>query len=934
MAFSIVRVEDGGQGVNHVHDNQIDVTITCIEAGAVAGPVLFDGVAQSGVTWTDTEVTVASFDAAGRALGDYDIELQKPDVGAETDLLSIYHYEDWRDVALGKLITQSDSVGNRVYVVGGDTYRRSAQTINGRETAVLEQTVAPLASESWGYSALFGGPNPPHLPIGLGDELWHRWWIKFPVGFDFEGNQPNQKCFRVGFSPDYNWNTGEGWLDCKYYGIDPGQVAYQYPAGSWYLNKEWSASLPVPPPDPIPPAQYFSQTGEAPISGDGGWHCVEMYTKLGDTAESGEVRLWVDGVPAGAAPIGDSPGPGILTRQTLHQPDFLLYRLLNWNYWNGGFPVDSQVYHFTALATAFRKADGSYDDTVHMTTDSTGFPMIGLATLGDSTTPQVPDAVNDLVATSAGATSIQLTWSATAGATSYRLERSLTGTDGWTTIVAQAGTGHTDSGLTTGTKYYYRAFAVNATGDSLASVVVDAIPVASGYGDALVFTVTVNAGNFTFICTDTGIFDAQINWGDGSAISQIDTFNDADLVHNYVAGGDYEISITGTLPGYYMFNTSELTSILNLGNQAVVDMNNGWKQCHNLLSVTSDSHNLSLCTKFNSAWEFCSNLAVFNVGPLTLRGNLYYMFKSCGVFSNFNMAELNVEAVTSFLQFARNSEFPTVDYDAGLASWGAQNVASNQSTEFGTSKFTAGGAGETGRDALLAKGWTIVDGGSVVAAMSGLNTQSGIAYPVRSEYFSVIEAGVTHSGRVGTDQVMSSGLSSNLIHGANQNQYIDDLNTAGVTFPPLPAAGTELTQEEIYAWGGQNVIVRQDHVRTSHDPDTVPALFTVYRADYNGMEWIANESVMVGDVRLHNGDPYSCIQAHTTQVDWAPPNVPTLWNLISPPGEEWAAGVAYAIDDSCTYEGATYTCQQGHTSQVGWEPPSVPALWTLTPVSQ
>ena len=30
-----------------------------------------------------------------------------------------------------------------------------------------------------------------------------------------------------------------------------------------------------------------------------------------------------------------------------------------------------------------------------------------------------------------------------------------------------------------------------------------------------------------------------------------------------------------------------------------------------------------------------------------------------------------------------------------------------------------------------------------------------------------------------------------------------------------------------------------------------------------------------------------------------------------------------------TYNGGTYTCLQGHTSQTGWEPPNVPALWQL-----
>ena len=43
----------------------------------------------------------------------------------------------------------------------------------------------------------------------------------------------------------------------------------------------------------------------------------------------------------------------------------------------------------------------------------------------------------------------------------------------------------------------------------------------------------------------------------------------------------------------------------------------------------------------------------------------------------------------------------------------------------------------------------------------------------------------------------------------------------------------------------------------------------------------------------------------------------------------WATNTAYAINDLVTYSGSTYKCLQAHTSQVGWEPPNAPALWQL-----
>ena len=45
------------------------------------------------------------------------------------------------------------------------------------------------------------------------------------------------------------------------------------------------------------------------------------------------------------------------------------------------------------------------------------------------------------------------------------------------------------------------------------------------------------------------------------------------------------------------------------------------------------------------------------------------------------------------------------------------------------------------------------------------------------------------------------------------------------------------------------------------------------------------------------------------------------------PGGTWAPWVSYGVGSTVTYGGASYRCLQAHTSQPGWEPPNVPALW-------
>ncbi|HTJ32155.1 MAG TPA: carbohydrate-binding protein [Dactylosporangium sp.] len=59
-----------------------------------------------------------------------------------------------------------------------------------------------------------------------------------------------------------------------------------------------------------------------------------------------------------------------------------------------------------------------------------------------------------------------------------------------------------------------------------------------------------------------------------------------------------------------------------------------------------------------------------------------------------------------------------------------------------------------------------------------------------------------------------------------------------------------------------------------------------------------------------------------------PGPTPTATGTTTPPqGGTWAPNTAYATGATVTYGGSTYRCLQGHTSQVGWEPPNVPALW-------
>ncbi len=159
-----------------------------------------------------------------------------------------------------------------------------------------------------------------------------------------------------------------------------------------------------------------------------------------------------------------------------------------------------------------------------------------------------------------------------------------------------------------------------------------------------------------------------------------------------------------------------------------------------------------------------------------------------------------------------------------------------------------------------------------------------------------------------------------------ENEFVGQLDADA--FPELPDEG-RLEAGDIYQYEGEAVMVRRDHERTHYEPHETPNLFVTWREDADDeLEWIENESVVVGTRRVYEDVVYECIQGHTTQSDWTPPASDALWAIVSDEvGDEWQVGVAYSVGDVVLYDGDEYECIQGHTSQSDWTPPATPTLW-------
>ncbi|MFD0587192.1 S8 family serine peptidase [Paenibacillus sp. GCM10027627] len=95
-------------------------------------------------------------------------------------------------------------------------------------------------------------------------------------------------------------------------------------------------------------------------------------------------------------------------------------------------------------------------------------------------TPASPTAAPTGVTASPGDTSVFVSWTASAGATSYTVKRGTASGGPFTTVASQVtGTSFLNTGLTNGTTYYYVVTASGVTGESGPSAVVQAKPVVS-----------------------------------------------------------------------------------------------------------------------------------------------------------------------------------------------------------------------------------------------------------------------------------------------------------------------------------------------------------------------------------------------------------------------------------------------------------------------
>ena len=210
----------------------------------------------------------------------------------------------------------------------------------------------------------------------------------------------------------------------------------------------------------------------------------------------------------------------------------------------------------------------------------------------------------------AGPSSVTLNWGQPDNAVTYNLLRATT--SGAETVVKTGLTGgtYTDTGLTSGTTYYYEIQAVNPKGTSPVSNEVAVAPVAPVIGAGVGLAATYYAGDsldFTIAEATTPILYGlapTVNYTQGNAVGYGAGPFPAGLPAEHFTGV-YTGQVLAPFTGAYTFQTiSDDGSLLSLdtgsGYQVIVNNNN----YQGPTAVTSGSVNLVAGTKYNIKLEF------------------------------------------------------------------------------------------------------------------------------------------------------------------------------------------------------------------------------------------------------------------------------------------------------------------------------------------
>ena len=160
-----------------------------------------------------------------------------------------------------------------------------------------------------------------------------------------------------------------------------------------------------------------------------------------------------------------------------------------------------------------------------------------------------------------------------------------------------------------------------------------------------ILRITVSSGNTVKIPHLSGAYtyDYLINYGDGSPVVHVTSFDDTGCTHTFVYAGTYDIEISGTCETISVNDTGTLkqylTNILSWGSVGLKLIE--FSGCHSLESIPADTYGgLALITDFSGTFYGCDKLISI---PAAL-------FSYCTGVTTFSRTFLNCSALITLFK--------------------------------------------------------------------------------------------------------------------------------------------------------------------------------------------------------------------------------------------------------------------------------------------
>lgn len=282
--------------------------------------------------------------------------------------------------------------------------------------------------------------------------------------------------------------------------------------------------------------------------------------------------------------------------------------------------------------------------------------------------------------------------------------------------------------------------------------IVDAGPVS--VDKPMILEYTLDADNVTVALpcipsTTYGNLNITVDWGDGSN-PEVFVDSAVQAEHTYVSAGVYIISFTGFMGQFKFLHASrdKLTDIKQWGLITAAIWTGACNYCYGLTDISATDQpnmqneeidenfryffrnctnltgrgienwayaqpNLHRNISLNYTFYYCTNLEVGPKWTIERVGNLGNYLYNCPT-TDVDFSNIDISDIDSNHENFISSPMLTNMYDKTLIAWGNQAdvTRENVAISFNTSKYSAFGQAEQGRDALVyTAGWTITDGG-------------------------------------------------------------------------------------------------------------------------------------------------------------------------------------------------------------------------------